>query len=98
MRTDKAVDRNYTPNPAWDAGGAGVIQFGVYTKAVPDMASSRPPRYVAAKHGEHTLERSMFGGAYYDVCDGSLWYLGKYPSARAAVVAWHTRLRQIGVM
>ena len=40
----------------------------------------------------------MFGGAYYDVCGRELWYLGKYPSARSAVVAWHTRLRQIGVM
>lgn len=85
-------------NGAYDTGGAREISFGDYSRPAPDMASSKPPRYVAAQHGEHTLERSMFGGAYYDVCDGSLWYLGKYSSARTAVVAWHTRLRQIGVM
>lgn len=85
-------------NGAYDTGGAREIQFGDYNRPVPDMASSKPPRYVAAQHSEHTLERSMFGGAYYDVCGRELWYLGKFSSARAAVVAWHTHLRQTGVM
>lgn len=84
-------------NGAYDTGGAREIQFGQYSHPMPDMASSRPPRVVVARYGEHSLERSIFGGAYYDVCK-SLWYLGKFTSERAATVAWETRLRQIGVM
>lgn len=85
-------------NGAYDVGGAREIQFGQYNRPTPDMASSKPPRVVVAQREQHTLERSMFGGAYYDVCGRELWYLGKFSSERAAIVSWETRLRQIGVM
>ena len=102
MRTDKAVDRNYTPNPAWDAGGAGVIQFGEYTKTVPDMASSRPPRVLIRSVTDHELWRSTWRGKrfseYYDCVGRSSWYLGKFQSDEAAIVAWETHLRQRGVI
>lgn len=85
-------------NGAYDTGGAREIQFGDYSRPAPDMQSSTPPSTIVMERGEHRLQRARFGGAYYDVSGHQWWYLGKYASERAAIVAWETHMRQRGVI
>lgn len=81
------------------AGGASEIKFDYFGQEPPDMTTLRPPRVDVAACGDHRLVRSTMGGAWYDVCPKhGYWYLGKFASERAAIVAWQTRLRSMGVV
>lgn len=86
-------------NGAYDTGGSREIQFGDYSRPNPNLSATKPPSVVVMERYGHRLTRSNMGGGYYDVrpCR-DWWYLGKFQSERAAIVAWETHLRQRGVI
>lgn len=84
-------------NGAYDTGGAREIQFGDCNRPDPNISTSKPPSVVVAERAGHQLVRSNMGGGYYDVQPHhAWWYVGKFQSERAAIVAWETHLRQSG--
>lgn len=101
-RSDSAVGRNHYPNSTWDAGGAGVIKFGEFTRYVPDLSTARPPYVVVRRVADHELRRSMWRGKkyaeYYDAVGHSQWFINKFENDEKAIAAWERRLREMGVM